>query len=300
MLKHKQPLYQYVNPLKSYPMPKFITLSALLVFTILFTSSCVVIQQDEIAVKRRVGKLVGEPVSEGARFYNPFISTYLTVPIRIINKKINLDIPSKEGLTISCEASILYRVNPDMIKDLLRQVGTEFEEDLIAPVFRSALADVSSRFMAKDMHTGERAVIEEQVRSLMLETLKDKGIIIEKVLLKRIILPSTLTRAIEEKLAAEQEAQRMEFVLQREKQEIERKQIEAKGVADAKVIEAKGNAEAQIIEAEGAAKSQEIVAESLSDEVLRFKMIEAYLKLAQSTNAKIIISNGEMPVMLEE
>lgn len=281
-------------------MSKFIPVSALLVFTILFTSSCVVIQQDEIAVKRRVGKLIGDPISEGARLYNPFISTYLTVPIRVINKKINLDIPSKEGLTISCEASILYRVNPDMIKDLLRQVGTEYEEDLIAPVFRSALADVSSRFMAKDMHTGERAVIEEQVRSLMLETLKQKGIIIEKVLLKRIILPSTLTRAIEEKLAAEQEAQRMEFVLQREKQEIERKQIEAKGIADAKIIAAKGNAEAQIIEAEGAAKSQEIVAESLNDEVLRFKMIEAYLKLAQSTNAKVIISNGEMPVMLEE
>ena len=258
-------------------MQKFQLLSICTLFTILFTS-CVVVQQDEIAVKRRFGKLVGEPVSEGARMYNPFLSTYITVPTRIVNKKVDLDIPSKEGLTISCEASILYRVNPDKIKDLLRMVGTDYEEDLIAPVFRSALADVSSQFMAKDMHTGERGVIEEEVQKLMMETVEDKGIIIERVLMKRIILPETLADAIEEKLAAEQEAQRMTFVLAREKLEAERKRIEAQGNAQA----------------------QEILSESLTEEILKFKMIEALLKLAESTNAKVIIGNGDMPFIIEE
>ena len=154
--------------------------------------------------------------------------------------------------------------------------------------------------MAKDMHTGERAEIEEDVRTLMLQTLEAKGIIIEKVLLKRIILPNTLTKAIEAKLAAEQEAQRMEFILQQEKQEIERKRIEARGIAEARVIEAKGAAESQIIEAKGTAEAQDILSEGLTEDLLRFKMIEAYLKLSLSNNAKVIISNGEMPVMLEE
>ena len=259
-------------------MSKTLHILSVSLLTLLFMSSCVVVRQDEIAVKRKVGKLVGDPLKEGSRAYNPLFSTYIKVPTRLVNKKINLDIPSKEGLTISCEASILYRVNSDKIKELLRLVGSNYEEDLIAPVFRSALADISSRFMAKDMHTGERAVIENEVKTLMLKTLDEKGIIIENVLLKRIILPSTLTRAIEQKLASEQEAQRMTFVLQREKQEAERKRIEAQGTSEA----------------------QKILSEGLTEEILRFKMIEAYLKLAQSNNAKIIINNGEVPVMLEQ
>lgn len=248
-----------------------------LLFVAIFLSSCVVVRQDEVAIKRRVGKLVGEPVSEGARLYNPFISTYLVVPIRNINKKINLDIPSKEGLTIQCEMSILYRIDPKKVKPLLREVGINYEDDLISPVFRSALADVTSRFMAKDMHTGERAVIEDEVRELMMKTLLDKGIIIERVLMKRIVLPASLTEAIEAKLAAEQDAQRMEFVLQRERQEAERKKIEAQGVAD----------------------SQRILSEALSDEILRYEMIEAFRLLANSPNAKVIITDGESPMMID-
>lgn len=241
-------------------------------------SSCVVVRQDEIAVKRRVGKLVGEPVQEGARLYNPLISTYIVVPTRVINKKVELDIPSKEGLTIKCEMSILYKVDPSQIKTLLREVGTNYEDDLIGPVFRSALADVSSRFLAKDMHTGERSAIEAEVKKLMMVTLKDKGIQIERVLMKRIVLPATLTAAIEEKLAAEQEAQRMEYVLQREKQEAERKKIEAEGIA----------------------QSQRILAEGLTEEVLQYQMIQAYLELAKSQNAKVIITNGDTPFLLEQ
>lgn len=252
----------------------FITVCTL--FTIMVTTSCVVVKQDEIAVKRRVGKLVGTPFSEGTRFYNPFVSTYIKIPTRIVNERINLDIPSKEGLTISCEASILYRVNPDKIKDLLRLVGTNYEEDLITPVFRSAMADVSSQFMAKDMHTGERGVIEDEVQKLVMETVGEKGIIIERVLLKRIILPQTLTDAIEYKLAAEQDAQRMTFVLQREKLEADRKKIEAQGDADA----------------------QNILSEALTDQILELKMIEAYLALAESTNAKIVFGTSSMPMLL--
>lgn len=258
--------------------PNTMKVSVFSILIALFTlSSCVVVRQDEIAVKRRAGKLVGEPKSEGMRMYNPLVSSYIKVPIRNINKRINLEIPSKEGLIIGSEMSILYRVDPTQIKNLLRTVGQAYEEDLIGPVFRSAMADVSSRFMAKDMHTGERVKIESAVQELMMETLADKGIIVEKVLMKRIILPQSLSDAIESKLAAEQDAQRMEFVLQRERQEAERKAIEAQGVANA----------------------QKILSEGLTPEVLKFNSIEAFRELSKSENAKVIITDGKTPMIID-
>ncbi len=240
--------------------------------------SCVVVRQDEIAMKRRFGKLSGTPLQEGARAYNPLFASYIKVPVRNINMEVRLEIPSKEGLTILSEVSILYRIDPSKIEDILRNVGTRYEEDLISPVFRSAVADVSAKFMAKDMHTGKRAEIEKAVKEMMMQTVADKGFIIESVLMKRIVLPESLSRAIEEKLAAEQEAQRMEFVLERERQEAERRKIEAQGVSE----------------------SQRILSESLTDPVLRYQAIEAFREMSKSPNAKVIFSNTMLPMLFDE
>ncbi len=238
-------------------------------------SSCAVIRQDEIAMKRRMGKLVGEPVSEKTKVYNPFTTSYIKVPLRNINFEISIDIPSKEGLNIKAEVSILYRLDPKMVPTILREVGVNYERDLISPVFRSALADVSAQFMAKDMHTGMRSVIEKAVQERMMEILGEKGFIIEAVLMKRILLPPSLSQAIEDKLSAEQEAQRMQFVLLREQQEAERRRIEAEGIRDA----------------------QKIMAEGLTENVLRYESIKAFLALATSQNAKVIITNGDNPLL---
>lgn len=128
------------------------------------------------------------------------------------------------------------------------------------------------------MHTGERAVIEQEVQNLMEKTLEEKGIIVERVLMKRIVLPVSLTQAIEEKLAAEQDAQRMEFVLQLERKEAERKMIEAEGVAE----------------------SQRILSHGMTNQVLQFEMIEAFRQLATSPNAKVIITDGQTPILMNE
>jgi regulator of protease activity HflC (stomatin/prohibitin superfamily) len=243
----------------------------IIVLAAVVLSSCAVIRQDEIAMKRRMGKLVGEPVSEKTKLYNPFTTSYIKVPLRNINFEISIDIPSKEGLNIKAEVSILYRLDPKMVPTILREVGTDYERDLISPVFRSALADVSAQFMAKDMHTGMRSVIEKAVQERMMEILGEKGFIIEAVLMKRILLPPSLSQAIEDKLSAEQEAQRMQFVLLREQQEAERRRIEAEGIRDA----------------------QKIMAEGLTENVLRYESIKAFLALATSQNAKVIITNGD-------
>ena len=114
-------------------------------------SSCVVIQPYEVAVRQQRGKLDDKIYTEGR--YSAFRGNYTTLPLRVTNLKITLDIPSKEGLTINSEMSILYRIEKEKALDIIRYVGPNYEQDLISPVFRSALADASAQFNAKDMHS---------------------------------------------------------------------------------------------------------------------------------------------------
>jgi prohibitin 1 len=251
--------------------------SLILIGTVLATTNCTVVRQGEFGVKRKFGKFSDEVYTSGLRPFNPFSTRIIKISSQTENIEVSLNIPSQEGLTIQSEVSILYRVIKKEAPTLLRNVGREYEETIILPVFRSAVADVTSRYFAKDMHSGNRAGIEAAIRDLMMVTLKDKGILVENVLLKSIALPKNLTKAIEDKLEAEQQAQRMEFTLQHERQEAERKRIQAAGERDA----------------------NKIIAEGLTPEVLQFKALEAWLKLSASPNAKVIMSNGTMPLVMD-
>lgn len=243
----------------------------------LLASSCVVVRQGEFAVRRNLGKYEDRVYTSGLRTFNPFTATIVKVSGQTENIEVNVNIPSKEGLTIQSEVSILYRVVQKETPNLLRTVGLDYENTLILPVFRSAVADVTARYFAKDMHSGSRAEIEVAIRDLMMQTLGPRGIIIEAVLLKSIVLPRNLTKAIEEKLEAEQQALRMEFVLQQERQEAERKRLQAQGVRDA----------------------NQIISEGLTPEILQFKAIEAWLELSKSPNAKVIFTNGSVPLVMD-
>ncbi len=243
----------------------------------LLASSCVVVRQGEFAVRRNLGKYEDRVYTSGLRTFNPFTATIIKVSGQTENIEVSVNIPSKEGLTIQSEVSILYRVVQKETPNLLRNVGLDYENTLILPVFRSAVADVTARYFAKDMHSGSRAEIEVAIRDLMMQTLGSRGIIIEAVLLKSIVLPRNLTKAIEEKLEAEQQALRMEFVLQQERQEAERKRLQAQGVRDA----------------------NQIISEGLTPEILQFKAIEAWLELSKSPNAKVIFTNGSVPLVMD-
>lgn len=245
-------------------------------FSALTFSNCAVVREGEAGVKRTFGKYSDKTYSSGLRMFNPFTSTIVKVSTQTENIEVQVDIPSREGLTIRSEVSILYNIMSKEAPDILRNIGMDYENTVILPVFRSAVADVTSKYYAKDMHSGSRAEIEVAIRDLMMKTTKDKGIIVEAVLLKSIKLPPSLAKAIEDKLEAEQQAQQMEFELQREQREAERKRIEAQGVSDA----------------------NKIIAAGLTPEVLQFKAIEAWLTLSQSQNSKVIITNGSMPMMM--
>ena len=203
-------------------------------------------------------------------------ATVLKVPIRTMNQEVRLSLPSKEGLTIESEISILYSIDKNKVPFILEDIGLNYESVLIMNVFRSAAADISAQYMAKDMHSGMRSQIENQILERMDESLKQRGFIIERVLMKSIRLPEELSRAIERKLAAEQEAQQMEYVLDRERKEAERRKIEAEGTREA----------------------QKILAEGLVREIIELRSIEAFRELAKSPNAKIIITDGKTPYLI--
>jgi prohibitin 1 len=248
----------------------------LILSTVLLLSSCAIVRQGEIGVKRKLGKLTQTTIKPGAVGFNPFTSRVIKMPIRTMNMEITTNLPSKEGLNVSAVISILYRIQPDRAPWIIENIGLGNESNVISSVFRSSAADVCSRFFAKDMHSAQRAAIEKEITTQMSGLLNPRGFDIEAVLLKNIQLPANLYRAVEEKLEAEQHAQRMEFLLQREKLEAQRKMIEAQGIRDA----------------------QKIIAEGLSKPVIEWQSIEAFRELAKSTNAKILVTDGKTPMLI--
>ena len=239
-------------------------------------SSCAVVNPGEVGVKQQFGKIKGEVQNQGLVILNPLITELVKVPTRTVNKEVGLNLPSKEGLNVAAEISILYHVKENKVIDIINEVGVNYERTLILSTFRSASADVCAKFYAKDMHSGKRSEIELEIKNQMMEVLEGRGFVIEAILLKSIRLPVGLYSAIEGKLEAEQQAQQMEFVLQRETKEAQRKRIEAEGIRDA----------------------QNIIKEGITDANIEWRSLEVLKELSSSPNAKIIITDGKTPVLI--
>ena len=215
------------------------------------------------------GKVQGS-ITEGLHFVNPLVHMDL-MNVRTQEIFEHAEAPSKEGLNIVLEVSCLYHLNPQEAVQVYRQIGLKYEDIVVKPQFRSAIRGVTVRHDAKDLYTSSRELIANEIFEDLATDLSKRGIEVEKILLRRIQLPASVVEAINSKLAAEQEAQRMRFVLAKEEQEAERKRIEAQGIQN----------------------FQRIVSQGISDQLLRWKGIEATSNLAQSSNAKIVIIGGK-------
>lgn len=244
---------------------------------VLLLGSCTIIRPGEVGIKQRLGKLNEQVVTQGSIIYNPITSRVVKASSQTKNIELSLSLPSKEGLSITSQISILYRINPEKLPMLIKSIGLQYEE-IITSVFRSASADICAQYFAKDMHSGMRSSIEEAIKAKMIVVLGPQGIIIEAVLMKSIQLPAGLASSIEQKLQAEQNAMRMEFLLQQEKLEAERVIIQAKGKRDA----------------------QKILSEGLTDEIIKIRTIEAFTELSKSPNSKVIITDGKTPMMIDD
>lgn len=250
---------------------------SLLVMAPLLLSQCAIIEPGEVGIKQRFGKLKNEPVTAGLIGYNPLISRVIKTSTQTNNLLLSLNLPSKEGLSVQADISILYHIDNTKFKQLLTQYGTDYEP-VITAIFRSAASDVCAQYFAKDMHSGKRSEIENTIYKRMLENLEGSGMVVENVLMKSISLPKGLATSIEQKLQAEQDAMRMEFILQQEKLEAERKIIQAKGTRDAQLIQAEG----------------------LTPEILKMRSIDAFQELSKSPNAKVIVTDGKTPFLIKD
>ncbi|MBQ0734235.1 prohibitin family protein [Aquimarina celericrescens] len=250
----------------------------LLIGVLILCTNCAVIRPGEAGVRQTLGKFSDKVSTQGTIFYNPFTSKVIKESTQTNNIKLILSLPSKEGLSVNSEISILYRLQLDKIPSVLENLGQGYES-IITSVFRSASSDVCAQFFAKDMHSGMRAKIEEEIKMKMKENLEKQadGIELIAVLMKSIQLPRGLANSIERKLQAEQDAMRMEFVIQQARLEADRKIIDAEGERDA----------------------QKILAEGLTEEIIKIRSIEAFNELSKSQNSKVIITDGKTPLLIE-
>jgi len=227
-------------------------------------TSCV--RTGHVGVVSVFGRVTGQTLSEGIHLKNPLASvTELSIKTQEIKEK--AAVPSKEGLIMGLEASILYHLDPSQAATVYQSVGPTFAEVLLVPNFRSAIRAITAGNTAAALYSDGREGIAAQIMEDVRRHVAPRGIIVENVLLRDLQLPESLKHAIEAKQQAQQEAQRMEFVLQREKQEAERKRVEAAGIKD----------------------FQDIVSQGISDKLLEWKGIEATMELVKSQNSKVIV-----------
>ena len=238
----------------------------LVVATIIALSSTSCVQTGHVGVVSMFGRVTGRTLSEGIHLVNPAANiTELSIKTQEIKEK--AAVPSKEGLIMGLEASILYHLDPAQAATVYQQMGPTYADILLIPTFRSAIRAITAGNTAASLYSDGREGIAQQILEDVRRQVAPRGVIVENVLLRDLQLPETLKHAIEAKQQAQQEAQRMEFVLQREKQEAERKRVEAGGIKD----------------------FQDIVSQGISEKLLEWKGIEATMELVKSQNAKVIV-----------
>lgn len=207
------------------------------------------------------GKVNHAERKPGLNLVNPF-AKLIIFNTKTEEVKEVMTVPSKEGLTVKLDVSILYRLKEDKASDIYSTVGNQYRNIVIVPQFRAASRGVTVNYEAKALYTSSRDEIAAKLSEDLQSMLVDRGVVLEKVLLRSIQLPATVSKAIEMKLKAEQESEQMKFVLQKERQEAERR----------------------IIEAEGIAKAQEIINATLTPAYLQHEAIQAQRHMANSPN----------------
>jgi prohibitin 1 len=226
------------------------------------------------------GVVSNQTLRAGISPVNP-LANVIKYSIQTQEHKETMQVLSREGLTIGLEVSALYRLNPDSAARVYMTVaGGDYETIILIPQFRSICRAVTASFQASALYSTERERLGASIQEELAKTVAPRGVTIENTPIRNVALPTQLTEAIEQKQRADQESQRMEFILTKEKQEADRKRIEAKGIAD----------------------FQTIVAAGISDQLLRWKGIEATEKLASSQNTKVIIvgaGKDGLPIILD-
>lgn len=279
--KSNSPAMQYSGILK---IIGFIIVIAAAVF-----SSIVQINPGEIGVQKLFGKVNNNILESGLNLVNPLVEV-VNFDIRTQNYTMSgvqdegdksgddaIRVLSADGLEVVIDLTVLYKIVPSEAPRILQEIGTDYRNTIVRPICRTKIRDNAVYYDAVALYSTKRDEFQGRIFKTIESDFKSRGLLLEQLLVRNITLPASVKTTIESKINAEQEAQKMTFVLQKEKQEAERKRVEAQGIAD----------------------YQKILSTGLSDKQLQYEMIKA---IATSPNAKLIIMNGgknSTPVILD-
>lgn len=256
----------------------------------ILTSCFIQIDAGQVGVKKLFGKVQNDVLTSGLHFVNPVIEVE-KLDVKTLNYTMSgvhdegaqsgddaIRVLTTDGLEVTIDLSVLYRVVPTDAPKLLRETGIDYEDKIVRPITRTRIRDNAVYYEAIALYSTKRDEFQQRIFKTIENDFRSRGLLLEQLLVRNITLPQSVKSTIEQKINAEQEAQKMQFVLQKEKQEAERKRVEAQGIAD----------------------YQRIISEGLTDKQLQYESIKAQLELAKSQNAKIIImGRGNTPVILD-
>ncbi|MFN6386923.1 MAG: prohibitin family protein [Bacteroidota bacterium] len=248
------------------------------------------IDAGQIGVTSLFGKVSNEVLTPGLNFVNPLVSVY-NVDIKTLNYTMSgvhnegekegddaIRVLASDGLEVTIDLTVLYRVIGTEAPRLIKETGLDYKDKIVRPLTRTKIRDNAVYFTAIDLYSTKRDQFQNRIFTTIEADFKKRGLILEQLLLRNITLPNNVKTSIEEKIKAEQDAQKMEFVLQKEKQEAERKRVEAQGIAD----------------------YQRIISTGLNDKQLQYEQIQMMKGLITSPNSKVIVmGKGNTPVILD-
>ncbi len=254
-------------------------------------TKCIVqINAGQIGVKSLFGKVQNDVLPSGLHFVNPFIEVqrldiktqnYTMSGIHDEGAKIGDDairVLTSDGLEVTIDLTVLYKLIPSEAPRLVRETGVDYTDKIVRPLTRTKIRDNSVYYEAVSLYSNKRDEFQQRIFKSIEDDFRKRGLILEQLLVRNITLPQSVKETIEQKINAEQDAQKMQFVLLKEKQEAERKRVEAQGIAD----------------------YQRIINIGLTDQQLQYAQIKAYLELAKSPNSKVIImGKGNAPIILD-
>ncbi len=255
-------------------------LIGILAATISLLKTFTIIPSGKVGVIEVFGKVDPQPLNPGVHWVNPF-GNVLKFSTRLQDMPEKISATSQEGLNLVVEGTIQYRLDPNSAADVYQNVGAN-DGEIVRSRFQAIIREITSSYPARDIYTAKREEVTRRLRLSMRESLTPLGFIVEEAFLKDVALPEKLQAAIEQKMEVEQDNQRMELVLEKERQEAERKRIEALGIAE----------------------YQQIISPGLTSQFLQWRNIEATDRLANSNNSKVVImggsgNNANVPVILQ-
>jgi regulator of protease activity HflC (stomatin/prohibitin superfamily) len=254
------------------------------------TASVKQIDAGQIGVTSLFGKVNDNILTSGLNVINPLVDVS-KVDIKTQNYTMSgvhdegdkagddaIRVLTADGLEVIIDLTVLYRVVSTEAPRIIKETGLDYRDKIVRPLTRTKIRDNAVYFTAIDLYSTKRDLFQGRIFKSIDEDFKKRGLVLEQLLVRNITLPNTVKGSIEEKIKAEQDAQKMEFVLQKEKQEAERKRVEAQGIAD----------------------YQKIISTGLGDKQLQYEQIQIMRGLITSPNAKVIImGSGKTPVILD-